>query len=359
MSDKVYQQLLEAMKKRGGPYSGADIPEFYAMVEVLFTPEEARINNAMPEGLFTAGDLSERMKENEGKIRGTLETMADKGLCFAYKLENVQYFQAAPFMPGILELQFIPGTSTDRDIKVAHLIDAYEKKWKEVVGIPEPIFPTSRVITVDRAIESGSTIHTYDQVNGFIEKFDPISVGTCYCRHAAALRGEDIHGLPTDVCMQFGAGAQYSIERLGAKPVTKEEAKAVLRRAEEFGLLHMSQNTADDIGFICNCDRWHCVAVTHALTLEKPGLMFNSGFEPKFDPDLCTACETCLDRCPSQALTMGADDVPEVNLDRCFGCAACATGCPTDAIFMVNKPGFAEPPKNVQALGEALKAAMS
>ena len=40
-TQEVYKQLLEVMKKRRGGYSGMDIPEFYALVEELFTPEEA------------------------------------------------------------------------------------------------------------------------------------------------------------------------------------------------------------------------------------------------------------------------------------------------------------------------------
>ena len=358
MANAVYRELLDVMIKRGGPYSGADIPEFYDMVELLFTPEEAKINNAMPKSPFTAGDLAKQINEDETTTRDILEAMANKGLCSAYKVEGIQYYQATKFMPGILELQFIPGTSTDRDKKIAHLIYAYKQKWDELVGIPEQTFARSRVLTVESTIESGSTIHTYDQVTTYIDKFDLISIGTCYCRHAAKLRGEDIHGLPTDVCMQFGFGAQYAIDRLGAKKVTKEEAKAVLKRCEEAGLLHMSQNTADDIGFICNCDRWHCVVVNQALGQPKPGLMFNSGFDPKFDPELCTACETCLDRCPSEALSMGKEGIPIVNIDRCFGCAACATGCPTEAIHMVNKPASEQPPKDTNALRAAIKASL-
>ena len=50
MSQGIYKDLLEVMKKRGGGYAGMDIPEFYAMAEVLFTPEEAEVNNAMPRG---------------------------------------------------------------------------------------------------------------------------------------------------------------------------------------------------------------------------------------------------------------------------------------------------------------------
>ena len=99
------------------------------------------------------------------------------------------------------------------------------------------------------------------------------------------------------------------------------------------------------------------MAIQNALKQAKPGLGFNSGFEPRFDADLCTACETCLERCPAEALSMGKNDVPEVNLDRCFGCAVCATGCPTEAISMVNKPDYPAPPKDAKALKEAIKAA--
>ena len=118
----------------------------------------------------------------------------------------------------------------------------------------------------------------------------------------------------------------------------------------------MSQNMSEDIAFICNCDRWHCVAVNNALAKPQPALFFNSGFEPRFDSELCVACETCIERCPPEALTLGEDDVPEVDLDRCFGCAVCATGCPEEAIVMVNKPGFLEPPKDGKALVEAIRA---
>lgn len=137
--------------------------------------------------------------------------------------------------------------------------------------------------------------------------------------------------------MQFGMSAQFAVERLGGRKVTRREAREVLERAEAAGLIHMSTNMADDISFICNCDRWHCVAVNNALDKSRPGLFFNSGYGPKFDQDLCTACEACIERCPPEALSMGADEVPAVDLDRCIGCAVCATGCPSEAISMVSR----------------------
>jgi hypothetical protein len=56
--------------------------------------------------------------------------------------------------------------------------------------------------------------------------------------------------MPKNVCMQFGPGAQFTIDRLNGRQLSKEEARAVLDQAEEAGLIHMSGNTTDDIGFI-------------------------------------------------------------------------------------------------------------
>ena len=356
MNQEVYRELLEVMKKRGGAYAGMDIPEFFSMVKELFTPAEAEVNNAMPKGFFTAKALAATMGRDEKEIEAVLEIMADKGLCLALSMDQSRVYQAARFMVGILEFQFMPGKITDRDKKVAQLIHAYKKAFDQRTDRSVMSFPTTRVVTVDALVKADNQVHTYDQVRTFIDQSDPIAATTCYCRHAAFLRGEDIHEMPNDVCMQFGPWAQYAIERLGARKLSKQEAMEVLNLAEEAGLIHMSQNMTEGISFLCNCDRWHCGAVQNALAKPKPGLFFNSGFEPRFDLDLCASCQTCIDRCPAEALVMGEDDHPVVNLDRCFGCAVCATGCPSQAISMVNKPGFPPPPKDAKAFREALNA---
>lgn len=250
MSQHVYRELLEVMKKRGGNYAGMDIPEFFAMAEMLFTPEEADVNNGMPRGPFTAASLAEGLGKDATAVEPVLETMADKGLCVAIKLEGTQYYQSARFMPGILEYQFMSGKTSERDKKIARVIHAYEKAYDAKTNPVTTNFPTFRVITVDKTIEAGNQVHTYDQVQTFIDKYDDIAVGTCYCRHAASLRGEDTHDMPNEVCMSFGMGAQYTAERLGTRMVTKTEAREIMAQAEEAGLIHMSQNTTEDIGFL-------------------------------------------------------------------------------------------------------------
>ncbi len=56
------------------------------------------------------------------------------------------------------------------------------------------------------------------------------------------------------------------------------------------------------------------------------------------DPERCVACETCLDRCQMDAITIGEDDIAHVNLDRCIGCGLCVTTCTTEALSLQPKP---------------------
>ena len=140
MSKEVYKELLEVMKKRGGGYAGMDIPEFYAMVEELFTPEEAEVNNALPRGPVTTKDLAKEMGRDEAEIEKILEAMADKGLCISLKFDDTQIYQSARFMPGILEFQFIPGGKTERDKKLAKLIHDYENAYDARTGPPKTTF---------------------------------------------------------------------------------------------------------------------------------------------------------------------------------------------------------------------------
>jgi Pyruvate/2-oxoacid:ferredoxin oxidoreductase delta subunit len=358
MSEQVYKDMIEVMNKRAVGYGAMDIPEYYRVVETLFTPEEAAINNAMPKGTFTAADLAKIMNRDDKEMGVVLKRMADKGLCHSYTREGVRVFRAMPFVPGIFEFVFYRGTTTDYDKKLAQYIYEYKKIWetKQPIIIP---YPMQRVITVDRTVKTGNSIHTYDQVKSYIEQNELIAVGRCYCRHLGQLRDQDTHGMPMDTCMWLGRNAEFGIDCLGARRITQEEALKILDECEEAGLVHQAQNITDDISYICNCDRWHCFSIKLALQQTHPAKVFNSGFEPRFDPDLCTACETCIGRCPAEALTMGEDNIPQVNWDRCFGCAVCATGCPNGTISMVTKPEFEAPPKNQKGLREAMIASLT
>jgi len=170
MSERVYRELCETLAKRRGRYPGKDIPEFYALVEELFTKEEAEAYNAIPKGHHPAEEIAKALGKEVKEVTPILEGMADKGLCTAGSMGGMTFYGAPTFVPGIFEFQFMRGTSTERDKKIAGLIHAYKTAVDAGQGPVKLAYPTTRVIPVDEKIQNDNVIHTYHQVATYIEK---------------------------------------------------------------------------------------------------------------------------------------------------------------------------------------------
>ena len=68
----------------------------------------------------------------------------------------------------------------------------------------------------------------------------------------------------------------------------------------------------------------------------QPHAFVKSNYYARVDSELCTGCETCIERCQFDALEV-PEDVCVVEYDRCIGCGVCAIACPEGAIELVEK----------------------
>jgi ferredoxin len=259
--------------------------------------------------------------------------MADNGVVFTADRDNIRSYTLMPLLPGIFEMQFLKGSVDERAVRLAHLFEGYfnaiEKLARDtdLKAIP---FPMARVITVEKEISEGFEIHPYDKVSEYIDKAKYISVGNCYCRHYGELLGNPC-SKPKEVCMGFGPDAKFMADRKFGRPVSREEARAILDQAEDAGLVHCSSNMTKYIQFICNCCTCHCGILQSMKKYNMQGSAAVSGFITEFDQEKCTACGDCVERCPMGALSMqGGDVVFRDNL--CFGCGLCSSACPTGAV---------------------------
>jgi ferredoxin len=55
----------------------------------------------------------------------------------------------------------------------------------------------------------------------------------------------------------------------------------------------------------------------------------------KVDVDKCSACETCIDVCPTEAISM-MEGHAFIDEEECIECGSCAVECPEEAIFEVD-----------------------
>jgi len=51
------------------------------------------------------------------------------------------------------------------------------------------------------------------------------------------------------------------------------------------------------------------------------------------DKEKCTGCESCLDSCPLDAISMDGE-VAVIDEDTCGDCGSCVDVCPVEAISM-------------------------
>jgi len=216
-------------------------------------------------------------------------------------------------------------------------IPLYEKFYQEgiVASAKGRSVGGFRVIPVEQEIRDDKEIQPYEQVSEIIEANSKFAVADCICRKESELMGDKCDKL-LEACMTFGFAADYYIENGMAREISKEEAKQILIKAEEDGLVHCSSNHKGEKIFICNCCGCHCKALAFITKHDQPGLITQSNYYAAVDADTCESCETCTDRCQVDAIEI-KDEVASITHASCIGCGLCVSTCPTGSISMIHK----------------------
>jgi uncharacterized protein (DUF362 family)/NAD-dependent dihydropyrimidine dehydrogenase PreA subunit len=110
-----------------------------------------------------------------------------------------------------------------------------------------------------------------------------------------------------------------------------------LQKAKEAGLGDYALNGIDIIGKLEALPDFKLPPLGGEASTANPAvqafLESRTRLRPQADPDRCTACGTCVDQCPVQALSLEAD-LPVVDPDLCITCFCCQEMCPEKAITL-------------------------
>ncbi len=346
----IYEKLQKHLDDQpvGFPRAkdGADI----RVLKAFFTPEEAALATclgALPnyvKSIFR-GAKKQGLATSVEETKAKLDAMVKKGLITTFRdAESGELmYMNFPFAIGFYEF------SIDRlNKEKAVAADEYMPTFMEAFTR----FPQLRTIPIDTAISHENTVMAYDDAVKLLEAHPgPFGVADCICTQNKKIQGQPCKHGWTERCL---TNSKWYIKEGHAREITREEAIAIVKRGMKEGLVIQPGNYQDP-GYFCLCCGDCCGVLTTAKKTEKPALLMKSSFYSEVDKDTCTSCETCVEKCPMDAIQMKETAV--VNKDRCIGCGVCVANCPSEAVHLHNKTEPWVPPKGMMDMYTAIAKA--
>jgi electron transport complex protein RnfB len=243
-------------------------------------------------------------------------------------------YQAFQFVVGLYEFQL---KTLDREF--CELFEEY----LPYLATPMMSVRTKqmRVIPLESSVEAASAVASYNQVRELVRQKDLICVQECICRKEQGLLGNPCDR-PHEICIGFGDFARFYLDNNMARQISVDEALKLLDLAEESALVLCPTNS-QNIEAICCCCPCCCPGLKYTKMLPRPADFVLSYYQAKLDPDQCSNCALCVDRCQMDAI-QEVDGAWQIVDGRCIGCGLCVSSCPEYALSMVPKQGMEVPP---------------
>jgi len=308
------------------------------ILERLFEEEEAEAALKLTSRGQSAGDIASQIGKDPGATAEVLERMSRKGLL----LKQGDLYRLIPFIPGIYEFQL-----KRMDESLAHdFEELYPHLAREVFSSPTSF---ARVLPVEKHIPAEIEVAPYERASEIVRNAGKIALAECLCRKEQKLVGKGCARPKDDICLVFSPMAEHYIDMDLGREATVEEALKAISRGEESGLVRCTLNVQRRPTFMCQCCSCCCALLRGVYEMDIPTAVTRSNFIPEVDPELCTGCESCVEICPMDALSM-EDEKARVDLRRCLGCGLCVSECPVEAVSLKPKAERTTPPGNFAEL---------
>jgi len=341
MSQNVYKKLAQRLDAIPNGFPETESGVELKLLAKIYTPEEAALASEMRLIPESAEQIARRTRRDPAKTAVLLEEMVRKGQIRAIEEGEQRKFGLMPFAVGVYEFQL-----GRLDEEFARLMEEYYPIFAERLLSHSPsIF---KVVPVEKSIPIEVQVFPYEQASALLNNAKSFGVRKCICRVERALVGESCK-YPVEVCLVLWPTEGAFDDDPDTRVITKEEALRILQEAEKAGLIHSSANIREGHFFICNCCTCCCGVMRGISQLGIKNSIAKSDFYATVDPEMCTGCETCVERCQFDAPSI-TDDISRVDQERCVGCGLCVMTCPSGAMTLVRKPEdqISRPPHNLE-----------
>ncbi len=338
MENLIYQKLAGHLDNLPGGFPATETGVELRILKKLFTPEEAELALHLTLISEESRVIARRAKISREEAARRLEAMARKGLILREESEGgVLKYMAAQYVVGIWEYHV-----NDLDLDLIKDMSDYipflsDQFWK---------VPQMRVVPVGKSVNAENKILPYEMAEELVRDQKKFGVRPCICRREHSIMGKGCNK-PEESCLVFGMGVDYDRRNGVGRIIDLQETLAIIKRADEAGLVLQPSNTKDAL-FICCCCGCCCQVLKSYKRHPKPVALVSTPFVAAHNAETCSGCGVCVERCQMEALQLETETI-SLNPDRCIGCGLCVSTCPTDSIRLVRKPDSEQPevPKDI------------
>ncbi len=339
MNDDVYRKLATVLDTLPNGFPATEDGLEIRILKKIFTPEQADLFCDLRLSWETAQQIADRTGRSLEGLDDQLAAMWRDGQVFGVDFGTTRVYKMLPWAFGIYEFQL-----PRMDQALARMCDAYHDTFAPQFFKNKP--QLMQVVPIEAGIEGGQETMPYEKVSAIIERGQSFGLAECICKKEQRLVGKGCDA-PLEVCLGIAPVPGIFDDSNWGRPISKEEAYAVLDQAEKAGLVHLTSNVKEGHFYICNCCGCCCGVLR---SMNKWGIHdgTNSHYVARIDAEACIGCGLCADeRCQVEAIRE-ADDVFQVIREKCIGCGLCVTTCPEEAIALVRKPAeeIVAPPEN-------------
>jgi electron transport complex protein RnfB len=329
MTTDIYEKLADYLDQLPAGFPRTESGVEIRILQQLFTEEDASLAMYMSLIAEEPRVIAYRAGISLEKAEKWLREMDCKGLIFSIKEKDKPLrYRMQQFIVGLWEQQvytLTPELVRDFEEYLPSFINL--DIWQKV--------PQLRVIPVNKSISVINNILPYEQVMELINLYSEFTVLDCICRKEKRILGKGCNK-PLESCLSFGMAGERNKRLNRGRAIGRAEVLDILNRAEKAGLVLQTGNARRAV-YICTCCGCCCGVLRSIKNDIRPASRVSSPFRVKLDPNKCSGCGTCLDRCQMDALRLD-NGKALLNPDRCIGCGLCVSTCSTGSLTLQRKP---------------------
>jgi Na+-translocating ferredoxin:NAD+ oxidoreductase subunit B len=336
--DEVYYRLAKVLDTLPNGFPSSESGVEIQLLKKIFDPDEADLFCDLRLSLESAEQIASRTGRPLEGLIAKLITMGKRGQLWAMQFGDTWYFKMLPWAFGIYEFQL-----AHIDKELAALSEEYGPIYAQQFFANKP--QLMHILPIEETIIPDQEALPYEKVSALIEKSRSFLVNECICKKERGLLGKPCDR-PLEVCLALAPMPGLFDKHPTGRVITKDEAYDLLKKTEEAGLVHMTNNLQNGQFFICNCCKCCCGPLRSINEMGIPAWdVVNSYHYARIDPDACISCGTCAEkRCQVNAIAEGERSY-EITPEKCIGCGLCMSTCPAEAISLVRKDsGKTAPP---------------